>query len=356
MPGLQIVLGRRFRRIDFAIFRLDRERAPFRHRVASIDGQIYQRVFELACIHKGRPRLPGKHHLDPDSLAKCAAEQIGHPCDQRIHVGDLRRQRLASREGQQAVGQQGGARGAAYRRRDMALQLVAGRETVLEVFQVAQDDCQQVVEIVRDAAGELTDRLHLLRLAQRLFDLRPAGHFLADALLEVFIQRPQPAFGGSEPPFRPISLGDVAKGDQGALDPRVLDKRGSVDRKHDPAIVGRGEHFDLGSDHQFAGQGASTGQLPGGQRFSLWGPQHPRHVLVSPPFQLGAPGAQYPLRRCVDIEELAARGHLDDPDRRGIQDAFQPGAAAAQLGFGLLSLGLALVQFGRGLLERGGYV
>ena len=30
---------------------------------------------------------------------------------------------------------------------------------------------QQVVEIVRDAAGELADRLHLLRLAQRLLGL-----------------------------------------------------------------------------------------------------------------------------------------------------------------------------------------
>jgi hypothetical protein len=165
MPRLHIVLGCRFRRIDFAIFRLDRQGAPFRHRIASIDGQIYQRVFELARVHKGRPRLAGKYRLDTDALAKRAAEQIGHPCDQRIHVDHLRRQRLASREGEQAVGQQCGARGATHRRGDMALQLVVGWETMLEVFQIAEDDRQQIVEIVRDTAGELADRLHLLRLA-----------------------------------------------------------------------------------------------------------------------------------------------------------------------------------------------
>ena len=36
----------------------------------------------------------------------------------------------------------------------------------LEQLQVAGDDQQQIVEVVGDAAGELADRLHLLRLRQ----------------------------------------------------------------------------------------------------------------------------------------------------------------------------------------------
>ena len=35
---------------------------------------------------------------------------------------------------------------------------------------------QQVVEVVRDAAGELADGLHLLRLAQGLLGLAPQLH------------------------------------------------------------------------------------------------------------------------------------------------------------------------------------
>jgi hypothetical protein len=40
----------------------------------------------------------------------------------------------------------------------------------LRQLAVAQDDAQQVVEIVRHAAGELTDRLDLLRLQEPLFE------------------------------------------------------------------------------------------------------------------------------------------------------------------------------------------
>ena len=39
----------------------------------------------------------------------------------------------------------------------------------LEQLNAAGEHGQQVVEIVRDAAGELAERFHLLRLAQRLF-------------------------------------------------------------------------------------------------------------------------------------------------------------------------------------------
>ena len=44
-------------------------------------------------------------------------------------------------------------------------------DTRLEHFQIAEDDRKQVVEVVRDAAGELPDGLHLLGLAQFLLDL-----------------------------------------------------------------------------------------------------------------------------------------------------------------------------------------
>ena len=37
------------------------------------------------------------------------------------------------------------------------------------------DDGEQVVEVVRHPAGELTDGLHLLRLTQSLFGLGPLG-------------------------------------------------------------------------------------------------------------------------------------------------------------------------------------
>ena len=44
---------------------------------------------------------------------------------------------------------------------------VAG-DAVRQQLDHAEDDGQDVVEVVSDAAGELADRLHLLRLAQLL--------------------------------------------------------------------------------------------------------------------------------------------------------------------------------------------
>ena len=55
-------------------------------------------------------------------------------------------------------------------------------------FNISDDDAEQVVEVVRDSAGELTDRLHLLRLAQlRLHPL------LASDVLDQREQQARPA-------------------------------------------------------------------------------------------------------------------------------------------------------------------
>ena len=44
-------------------------------------------------------------------------------------------------------------------------------QTTLQRLQIADDDGQQIVEVVRDPAGQLADRLHLLRLAKLFLGL-----------------------------------------------------------------------------------------------------------------------------------------------------------------------------------------
>ena len=51
---------------------------------------------------------------------------------------------------------------------------VGARQLPLQAFEIADDDGQQIVEVVRDAAGELADRFQLLRLAQGAFGGRTA--------------------------------------------------------------------------------------------------------------------------------------------------------------------------------------
>ena len=54
----------------------------------------------------------------------------------------------------------------------------------------AGDDGQDVVEVVRDAAGELADRLHLLRLAELGFGGLLLGHVAADEVISPRRLRP----------------------------------------------------------------------------------------------------------------------------------------------------------------------
>lgn len=51
-------------------------------------------------------------------------------------------------------------------------------------IKTAHDHRKQVVEVVRNTAGKLTDRLKLLRLAQRCFGLVPTRDFFRYTLFQ----------------------------------------------------------------------------------------------------------------------------------------------------------------------------
>ena len=116
-----------------------------------------------------RPPAPTTSTVDlrPDG----AADQLLHARDQAVDVGRLGIERLAAREGEQALGQRGGAlapRPAPRRYSGRARRGGPGASALCSSSRLPDDAGQQIVEVVRDAAGQLADRLHLLRLAQRL--------------------------------------------------------------------------------------------------------------------------------------------------------------------------------------------
>ena len=84
----------------------------------------------------------------------------------------------------------------------------------LQALQIAEHDCQEVVEVVSDTARELAERLHALRLDEGCLRLLTAPAFLhqrlgalGDARLELLV-----ALG--EKRLRPLSLGHVAQDDE----------------------------------------------------------------------------------------------------------------------------------------------
>ncbi len=108
------------------------------------------------------------HQTELDVLAEQPLQQdrqVGQHLAEHQH---LRAQRLAARERQQLAHQAGGAVGVLLDVHDV-LEGRIGRPVVGEQqIGEADDGGQHVVEVVRDAAGELADGLHLLALRELL--------------------------------------------------------------------------------------------------------------------------------------------------------------------------------------------
>src|SRR5688572_32768327 len=111
-------------------------------------------------------------------------EELGHVADEMIEVERLWIERLAARKGEEPAGQPGGALCALEGEvgRTLDPRVVAGLGAA-DIVEAAEDDGEEVVEIVGDAAGELADRLHLLRLEEELagtLELLLGGNPLGD--------------------------------------------------------------------------------------------------------------------------------------------------------------------------------
>src|SRR5579872_6829148 len=108
-------------------------------------------------------------------------DEIVHAENDLVEIDGLRAQLLAARESEKllrqflgpARGQGGGV--------DEAQQAGLLLKPPLEEFEIAGDHGQHIVEIMRDAAGELAHRFHLLRLAKRILDAPPLGDFAPES-------------------------------------------------------------------------------------------------------------------------------------------------------------------------------
>ncbi len=108
--------------------------------------------------------LPTSGPISCATFSTCAAD-----------VKHLRLQRLAAGEGQQLRGELGGTLDRFGDRIDIAASALFGEIAPAQEIGRGANDGQQIVEVVRDAAGELADRFHLLRLTQHFLALAAFG-------------------------------------------------------------------------------------------------------------------------------------------------------------------------------------
>ncbi len=148
-----------------------RDDAAAGHGVARVDDEIDQRRFELGNVDHDRPDVRLDVDLQRHRAADAGVEHFAHRIDPFGNVDRLRIDALPPCECQQLAGEGGAALGRPFDRRyrPLAFGIVAHRFP--QRVKTAADDHQEIVEIVRDAAGQLAERVELLRFRELLMHL-----------------------------------------------------------------------------------------------------------------------------------------------------------------------------------------
>ena len=95
--------------------------------------------------------------------------------DEAVHFNDARLERVLPAEGEQLGRQVGGAVGGAANFSDVLRGLAFHPEFVQKQIAVAEDGGEKIIEVVRDAAGQLAERFHLLRTEDLILQLLARG-------------------------------------------------------------------------------------------------------------------------------------------------------------------------------------
>ncbi len=152
----------------------------------------------------GRGHQPDIFADQPPQHAFGVADQIV----QRKHAGMLH---LLAAESQQLLGERGGAFAGLANLDDVLAQRIGGGNFAFQHAAVAQNHGEQIVEVVRDAAGQAAHCFHLLRLPKLLLQPLALGDVGEHAETRRRIGRRRPGAGWpkcwSKPPTRPCSEG-----------------------------------------------------------------------------------------------------------------------------------------------------
>ena len=155
-------------RVERDIGRLDHQLAAIGHGVAGVDRQVDDRGFQLGLIDRARPDIAIELKFHDDLFAQRPFEQRVDRSDKRVDIQPARVERLLARIGKQPVRQRCGAVGGIGCIVDMADDpgIALAAQPPLGQIERAGDDCQHIVEVMRDAAGKMPDRIELFRLVQ----------------------------------------------------------------------------------------------------------------------------------------------------------------------------------------------
>src|SRR5580698_9566927 len=147
----------------FAVHRFvvafNRQHPTSQHGIASVDRKIERGVVELTWIGHHQPEAGLEVRLDLNLLADRTTQQRQQVFQQSIEGDDLGLQRLPPCKRKQAMYEIGSCQC----RSDSIVQLCDRRlQLLIHDVKIVDDDVENVVEIMRHTAGQLTNSLHLL--------------------------------------------------------------------------------------------------------------------------------------------------------------------------------------------------
>jgi hypothetical protein len=287
------------------------DRPALRQGVARVDRDVEERELEVVRVHQHRGQVGRKARGDADARAERALQQVGHAQNERRYVSGLRAQVLAPREGEQTLGQRGAALRRLQRVRHQMRGLRMRGHAAREQVEVADDDGEEIVEVVRDPAGEMPDRLVLLRLAKR-------------------------GLGA-------LAIGDVRQAAQHARDrARAVALHPGVRQQVEDGSV-LGNHLILTRVQRVARQQLGPVRLSEAARRSVC-----HEVRQRPAQHLGALVAEQRQPRVADLFEAASRVKRVERQRRAAVQGPEPFLAGAE------RQGLTLGEVREATIEHGG--
>ncbi len=119
-------------------------------------------MLDHAGVGFDRREFQGRIEFERDGSADQSLEHFVHGGDGFAKVDRFELHDVLAAEHQQLAGQTGGALGGKINGLDGILHLLRHARPGQQDARVALNDGEHVVEVVRDAGSELTDRLHLL--------------------------------------------------------------------------------------------------------------------------------------------------------------------------------------------------
>ena len=152
--------------IDPDVFGLNGDFSTHGHGITGIDAQVYQNLLDLPPVGSYGPEVMAGDCLKRNVFADHAPEHFRYIRNYLIQVKIIEFEHLPAAEGQELIYKRGRAFGSLHHLFHFRVGRAVGTHIVQCQVGVSLNYLQKVVEIVGHTAGQLTDRLHFLGMAQ----------------------------------------------------------------------------------------------------------------------------------------------------------------------------------------------